>query len=162
MAGVTVKDVPAADFIAALAAHYKKSGKIDLPEWHDLVKTGSFKQLAPYDADWYFIRAASLSRKVYLRGGSGVGAFTKVYGGLENRGSRKPKFHKAAKGLIRTLFKQLQEIDVVSTKKDKKGRFITKNGQRELDTIAGQVCHHFFSSVFYTFVDLPFVSVCCC
>jgi len=139
MAAVTVKDIPAADFIAALAAHFKKSGKLDLPEWHDLVKTGSHKQLAPYDADWYFVRAASLSRKVYLRGGSGVGAFTKVYGGLENRGSRKPKFHKAAKGVIRHILKALAEIDIVAVKKDKKGRFITKNGQRELDTIAGQV-----------------------
>ena len=139
MAAVTVKDIPAADFIAALAAHFKKSGKLDLPEWHDLVKTGSHKQLAPYDADWYFVRAASLSRKVYLRGGSGVGAFTKVYGGLENRGSRKPKFHKAAMGVIRHILKALAEIDIVAVKKDKKGRFITKNGQRELDTIAGQV-----------------------
>jgi len=36
--GATVKDVPAGEFIAALAAHFKKSAKIEVPEWADIVK----------------------------------------------------------------------------------------------------------------------------
>jgi ribosomal protein S19E (S16A) len=55
-----------------------QSGKMELPEWHDLVKTGTHKEMCPMDPDWYYTRAASLARKVYLRGGTGVGAFTKV------------------------------------------------------------------------------------
>jgi len=137
--GSTVKDVPAADFIVALAAHFKKSAKIELPEWHDLIKTGTFKELCPQDPDWYFVRAASMARKIYLRGGIGVGAFTKVYGGSNDRGSRPCHFGHAAKGLHRHILQQLQEIDLVGKKKDKKGRWITKNGQRELDTIANQL-----------------------
>ena len=35
----SLRDVPAADFIAAYAAHLKKGGKIELPEWVDVVKT---------------------------------------------------------------------------------------------------------------------------
>lgn len=31
--------------------------QIEVPIWADLVKTATFKELAPYDADWYYIRA---------------------------------------------------------------------------------------------------------
>jgi len=137
--GATVKDVPAADFVVALAAHFQKSQKIELPEWHDLIKTGAYKELCPQDPDWYFTRAASIARKIYLRGGVGVGAFTKVYGGAGHRGTRPTHFAKSSKGLLRHILQQLQEIDLVAKRKDKKGRWITRNGQRELDTIANQL-----------------------
>jgi hypothetical protein len=44
-------------FITAYASHLKRSGKLEVPAWVDLVKTGSFKELAPYDPDWYYVRA---------------------------------------------------------------------------------------------------------
>jgi ribosomal protein S19E (S16A) len=31
--------------------------QIEVPSWVDLVKTATFKELAPYDANWYYIRA---------------------------------------------------------------------------------------------------------
>lgn len=31
--------------------------QIELPTWTDIVKTGKLKELAPYDPDWYYIRA---------------------------------------------------------------------------------------------------------
>jgi ribosomal protein S19E (S16A) len=34
--------------------------QIKLPQWVDIVKTGAFKELAPYDPDWYYIRAGNL------------------------------------------------------------------------------------------------------
>ena len=36
---------------------YHRSGKITLPNYVDYVKTGKHKELAPYDKDWYYIRA---------------------------------------------------------------------------------------------------------
>jgi len=57
--GVTVKDVPANDFVKAYAAHLKRSGAIKLPEWVDIVKTGHYKELSPYDPDWYYVRAGT-------------------------------------------------------------------------------------------------------
>lgn len=30
---------------------------MELPEWTDIVKTARFKELAPYDPDWYYVRA---------------------------------------------------------------------------------------------------------
>ena len=46
-------------FISAYASHLKRSGKLEVPTWVDLVKTGSFKELAPYDPDWYYVRAGT-------------------------------------------------------------------------------------------------------
>ena len=46
-------------FIAAYASHLKRSGKLEVPTWVDIVKTGSFKELAPYDPDWYYVRAGA-------------------------------------------------------------------------------------------------------
>lgn len=37
-----------------------RSAKIKLPEYVDYVKTGRHKELAPYDKDWYFVRAGKL------------------------------------------------------------------------------------------------------
>jgi len=34
-----------------------RTGKITLPAYVDYVKTGKHKELAPYDKDWYYIRA---------------------------------------------------------------------------------------------------------
>eukprot|EP00966_Prymnesium_polylepis_P019692 454071-Prymnesium_polylepis.1 len=69
--GVTVKDVASHDFVIAYAAHLKRIGKIEVPKWADLVKTATHKELAPYDPDWYYIRAAAIARRVYLRAGTG-------------------------------------------------------------------------------------------
>ena len=57
--GITVRDVSAAAFIAAYAEVLKNNDKFVVPKWVDTVKTGVHKELAPYDPDWYFIRAGA-------------------------------------------------------------------------------------------------------
>jgi Ribosomal protein S19e len=54
---ITVRDVPAAKFISAYAEVLKNNDRFVVPKWADLVKTGVHKELAPYDPDWYYIRA---------------------------------------------------------------------------------------------------------
>lgn len=54
--GITVKDVSSHEFVTSYAAHLKKQGKIQLPELVDLMKTGTFKELAPYNDDWFYVR----------------------------------------------------------------------------------------------------------
>ena len=135
---VTVKDVPAQDFVKTYAAYLKRTAKIDLPAWHDIVKTATFKELSPYDQDWYYVRAASIARKVYLRPGTGVGALKEYYGGRKRNGSCRSHHKKAAGGIVRNLFKALAKIDVVETDA-KGGRRITKHGRSELDRIAGRI-----------------------
>jgi small subunit ribosomal protein S19e len=56
-------------FISAYASHLKRSGKLEVPVWVDLVKTGAYKELAPYDPDWYYVRAGMFlfTRSIYSR-----------------------------------------------------------------------------------------------
>jgi small subunit ribosomal protein S19e len=102
---ITVRDISAPSFISAYAEVLKNNDKFVVPKWADLVKTGVHKELAPYDPDWYFVRAgnvisyylsiyfcivsniffvfilAAIVRKIYLRQGTGVGALKKRFGG---------------------------------------------------------------------------------
>lgn len=58
--GCTVKDVPAAEFVSTYASHLKRVGLVEIPSWVDTVKTGSRKELAPYDPDWLYTRIGKL------------------------------------------------------------------------------------------------------
>merc|ERR1712070_506372 len=133
----TVKDVPHAKFIAAFAQHLKRQGRFEIPKWADVVKTGKQKELAPYDPDWLYVRSASMVRKIYIRGGSGVGGFRKVYGGQKRRGTCKKLFVKGSGKILRYILQQLEEMGLVE-QDEAGGRKITKEGQRELDTVAVQ------------------------
>ena len=134
---VTVKDVEAAKFIKAFAQHLKRQGRFEIPKWSDVVKTGVNKELAPYDPDWLYTRTASIVRKVYIRGGSGVGGFAKVYGGQYRRGTCTNGWKKGSRKVIRYILIQLEEMGLVE-QDENGGRKITKEGQRELDTVAVQ------------------------
>merc|ERR1719215_1347030 len=133
-----VKDVSAHDFITAFAQHLKRQGKIEIPKWVDYVKAATFKELAPYDPDWLYVRAASVARKLYIRPGSGVGAFQKMYGGQERRGTRTNHYHKAGAKINRYLLQQLGEIGLVEHCSSG-GRQISSEGTRDLDLVAGRV-----------------------
>ena len=136
--GITVRDIAPADFISAYAEHLKNSDKFELPAWADIVKTAVFKELAPYGDDWYYVRAASIARKIYLRPGTGVGALQKWYGGTYRRGTRTEHFRKANSGLIRIILQGLEEMRVIE-KAGTHGRKVTRVGQQDLDRIAGGV-----------------------
>lgn len=101
------------------------------------VKTGSHKELAPYSPDWYYERAASVARHIYLRSGVGVGGLKKAYGGAKNRGMKPSRYTKASGSVARRVLQSLEKIKVVE--KAEKGRAITQDGQKDLDRIAQQV-----------------------
>mmetsp|Transcript_2487 Transcript_2487/g.3659 ORF Transcript_2487/g.3659 Transcript_2487/m.3659 type:complete len:153 (-) Transcript_2487:204-662(-) len=136
--GICVRDVTAPAFIEAYAEHLKNSDKFELPVWADTVKTGVFKELAPYGDDWYYIRAASIARRVYLNPGVGVGQLQRWYGGNYRRGVRTEHFRKANKGIIRSVLLQLESMKVTE-KLENGGRRISRVGQQDLDRIAGSV-----------------------
>ncbi|XP_047951526.1 40S ribosomal protein S19-1-like [Salvia hispanica] len=135
-AAKTVKDVSSHEFVKSYAAHLKRSGKMELPEWTDIVKTGVLKELAPYDPDWYYIRAASMARKIYLRGGIGVGSFRRIYGGSKGNGSRPRHFGKGS--VARHILQQLEKMNIIEME-PRGGRRITSNGRRDLDQVSGRI-----------------------
>uniref|UniRef100_A0A6T6M2D6 Uncharacterized protein n=1 Tax=Rhodosorus marinus TaxID=101924 RepID=A0A6T6M2D6_9RHOD len=136
--GFTVKDVAPADFVSAYSAHLKTQEDFELPKWVDIAKTGTHKELAPYDPDWFYVRVASLARKVYLRQGTGVGAYRKVYGGSKSNGTRPSHFRKASGGVIRAGLKQLEKLGIIE-KHPNGGRRVTRKGQVEMDTKASEI-----------------------
>lgn len=48
-----------------------------------ILQTARFKELAPYDEDWFYTRVASVARHLYMRSPVGVGAVTKIFGGKQ-------------------------------------------------------------------------------
>merc|ERR1712032_778668 len=102
-----------------------------------VVKTGKHKELTPYDPDWLYTRTASMERKIYIRGGTGVGGFRKVYGGQQRRGTQTNVFCKSSGKVARYILQQLEEMGLIE-QNEEGGRNITKEGQRELDTVAVQ------------------------
>ncbi|GAM29162.1 hypothetical protein SAMD00019534_123380 [Acytostelium subglobosum LB1] len=139
MQSVTVKDVAPQDFIAHYAKFLKRTGRVHVPRWVDIVKTATHKELPPINPDWLYVRIAVLARKVYLRHGDGVECYRKVFGGNRRDGVRPNHFHIANGGLIRYALKQLTALKVIETDAVKGGRRITSTGRRDLDRIAKQV-----------------------
>eukprot|EP00930_Biecheleria_cincta_P094942 TRINITY_DN866_c0_g2_i1.p1 TRINITY_DN866_c0_g2~~TRINITY_DN866_c0_g2_i1.p1 ORF type:complete len:179 (-),score=45.42 TRINITY_DN866_c0_g2_i1:29-514(-) len=134
---VTVKDVEPEKFINAFSQHLKRQGRFELPKWADVVKTSKARELTPTDPDWLYVRTASMVRKIYIRKGMGVGAFRKVYGSQQRRGTCTNTFSKSSGKIARYILQQLEEMGLVE-QDEEGGRMITKEGQRELDTVAVQ------------------------
>lgn len=51
-----VKDVDPHEFNQAFSDYLKRTGKLSVPVWVDLVKTGHGKELAPSNPDWFYVR----------------------------------------------------------------------------------------------------------
>lgn len=132
------RDVPAQKFIEAYASFLKRQGKLEVPGYVEIVKTSAGNELPPQDAEgWFYMRAASIARHIYLRKEVGVGKLNKLYGGAINRGQR-PSHHKDASGSVnRRALQALEKLGVLEAGL-KGGRRISENGQRDLDRIAAQ------------------------
>ena len=58
-------DIPANHLIIRLAEQLKKDKKIESPAGR-ILKTGSHVEKIPQNKDWWYVRCASLVRKVYM------------------------------------------------------------------------------------------------
>ncbi|GCC24494.1 hypothetical protein chiPu_0002895 [Chiloscyllium punctatum] len=107
---------------------------------HELgcTRLGKHKELASYDENWFYTHAASTVHHLYLSGGVGVGAMTKIYGGRQ-RNSVKPRhFSHGSKSVAWKVLQAPEGLKMVE-KGSNGGRRLTPQGQRDLDCIAGQV-----------------------
>merc|ERR1712213_196290 len=135
---VGVKDVDQQVFTKALAAFLKKSGKVKLPEWVDIVKTNVAKELAPYDEDWYYTRLASMARHIYVRSPVGVSTVCKIYGVRRNNGSSPSHWRRGSGTIARKALQNLEQLKLVE-KDPNGGRRMSSQGRRDLDRIAAQI-----------------------
>ncbi|CAB4061301.1 RP-S19e [Lepeophtheirus salmonis] len=137
MVSVSVKDVDQQVFVKALAAFFKKSGKVKLPDYVDYVKTNIAKELAPYDEDWFYIRCASVVRHIYIRSPIGVSTVRKIYGVRKNNGSCPSHWSRGSGTVARDALQTLEELKLV--RKENGGRVLTSQGRKDLDRIASQI-----------------------
>ncbi|XP_044935355.1 40S ribosomal protein S19-like [Mustela putorius furo] len=128
--------LPNDSFVSILISQH--TGKLKVPEWVDTIKLAKHKELAPYDENWFYTRAVSIARHLYLRGGTGVGSMTKIYGGCQRNGVMLTHFSRGSKSVARRVLQDLEGLKMVGKDQDG-GPKLTPQGQRDLDRIAGQV-----------------------
>ncbi len=135
---VSVYDVPAGELIERLAEKLKGMKEIQPPEWAKFVKTGPHAERPPQQRDWWYIRCASILRRVYVDGPVGVGRLRTWYGGRKNFGHA-PEHHVDAGGaIIRKALQQLESAGLVQKAKNG-GRTITSKGQSLLEKTASEL-----------------------
>lgn len=136
---VQFTDVPTDELLNLLAHNLKE--KIKPPVWHTFVKTGPFKERPPVSRDWWYVRAASLLRRVALTGPIGVSKLRTKYGGSKNRGHKPEKFYKASGNHIRKIIQQFEKLGYVKnvTKGVHKGRIVTPAGLKFINATAQQL-----------------------
>ena len=135
----TAYDVPADALISRLSDYMKGNiRELSPPDWASYVKTGSHVERAPHDPDWWYVRAASMMRKLYTKGPIGVSHLRKEYGGRKRMGVRPAHFRKAGGNIIRTLLQQMESAGLVQ-KDGIKGRVVSSKGRSLLDALSSQI-----------------------
>lgn len=135
----TPYDVPPSILIERLAKYLKDNvDAIKPPEWAPYVKTGAHAERAPQNPDWWYIRCASLLRKVYVKGPIGVEHLRSEYGGRKDRGTRPEHTRKGGGAIIRKALQQLENAGLVETIRGR-GRIITSEGRKLLDSLSADI-----------------------
>lgn len=134
---MSIKDVHPQRFTEELSEELKNREEVEPPEWSHFVKSGPHKERPPEQPDWWYLRSASLLRKVYEKGPIGVSRLRSIYGGRKKRGSAPERFRKGSGKIIRTSLQQLEEADLVE--KGNSGRRIAPEGMSLLEKISNQI-----------------------
>ncbi len=132
------REVDSQELIKRAADRMEKMDEFKPPDWAAFVKTGVCKERPPTQNNWWWIRSASILRRVYVNQKMGVSKIRKIYGGRKNRGHKPEHRYLASGSIIRKILQQLDKAGFVKTEKGK-GRSITPKGQKFLDEIAKSI-----------------------
>jgi small subunit ribosomal protein S19e len=120
-----------------------------IKQWANYYKTGCYKDLAPYDPDWLYVRAASVAYQLYMRQKVGVNTLRKHYGGKQRNGTC-TEYHRLVAGkCIRYCLIELEKAQLVGKmhyeSKDgnsvPNGKALTKKGTTDMDRIAREIAN---------------------
>jgi len=134
----TFYDVPVDELIEAVT----DTLEVEQPDWAAVTKTGSAREMAPQQDDFWQRRAASILRTVAVDGPVGVERLRTRYGGSKQGSNRyrvRPDRKIGGSGkIIRTILQQLEEAGYIETAEGE-GRRVTGEGRRLLDETAEEV-----------------------
>lgn len=135
---MSVYDVSAEELIKKASEEIKKIEELKAPDWTAFVKTGTHRARPPVNPDWWYLRVASLMRKLYIQSPIGVSKLRIKYGGRKRRGYKPEHFYKGSGKIIRTALQQLEKVGFVTKveRKGHKGRELTPKGKSFLDKLA--------------------------
>jgi len=133
----TVYDVPPGPLIERVAIALREKGKVAPPPWSTAVKTGVHREKPPVQEDWWYVRCASILRKVYVYGPIGTAQLSALYGGPQDRRAKPNRAKRGSGSIARHALAQLEESGYLS--KTKKGRAVTPQGRSFLDNVAHEV-----------------------
>lgn len=128
-------DVPAHKLIPNVAAKLRELPESKPPAWLRFVKSGAHAQRAPQQKGFWFVRCASLLRKLYLNEPVGVRRLRVAYGGRKKRGVKRERHARAGGSIIRKALQQLEALGFVEKRKEG-GRALSKKGRAFLDNAA--------------------------
>ena len=123
-------------FVPALAEALKSVPEFEVPEWANYVKSGVSRERPPAMDDFWYTRAASILRQLYIRGVVGVGKLRTRYGSKKDRGGKPDKFFKSGGKIIRVILQQAEAAGLVEkVTRMQYGRRLTQEGRDFLDSI---------------------------
>jgi small subunit ribosomal protein S19e len=122
--------------IQILAEKLKDFPEIKPPEGSQFWKTASYKELAPNDSEnFWYIRSASILRKVKKYGPIGVNKLRKHYSGRDKKSKGLNSSSKGGGKIIRVILQQLEKGNLV-IKDGKNGRKVSPEGTSLLERTA--------------------------
>jgi len=135
---MSVREVPPSALIKRLSEELRKLEELRPPEWSRYAKTGAHKERLPEQPDWWYMRAASLLRRIYLNGPVGISRLRTYYGGGKNRGVAPDRFRKSGGKVLRVILQQLEQTELVA-KTEHGGRKVTSKGAKMLTNLADRM-----------------------
>ena len=136
---VTVFDVDPRKLIERASDRLKGEFEaIQPPAWVPFVKSGSGRQRAPMQKNFWYLRCASLLRKLYVDGTKGVSRLRTSYGSRKKKGVGRRHFSQASGSIIRKGLQQLEKAGLVKKMKTG-GRVLTSKGRAFMDSVAKDV-----------------------
>jgi len=132
----TIYSQDAGKYVLALAEKLKQVPEFEVPEWANYVKSGSSRERPPVQTDFWYVRAASILRQLYIKGVVGVGKLRTRYGSRKDRGTMPDEFRKGGGKIIRTILQQAEKAGLVEkVERLQFGRRLTQTGRDFLDSI---------------------------
>ncbi len=109
------------------------------PDWAMFVKTGSAKDRIPSQDNWWYLRAASILRRMYVdKRPIGVNRLRNIYGDKEKNRYSGKHFKPASGAVIRHILQELEQAELIKKVKVKNhfGRALTPKGISFTDSVA--------------------------
>ncbi len=134
----SIGEAHAEKLIEAMAKEMEKMDQITPPEWASVVKTGVSKERAPAQKNWWYVRSASVLRKIARGDALGVSRLRRIYGSRKRSGHRPEHKHVASGAVIRKILQQLEAAELVKTAKPR-GRITTPKGKKFINDVSKKI-----------------------